>query len=217
MNILRLFPTLRTENKRILGCRVFCFSFLPRASFLCTPPEEPPGSFQSIRSLKWCVGNAGTPQRRALPHARRALLPCALENRARPGRVAEHGWLCGTAPPLPTRASEPPRPSAPPTPGRLAARSDPLTCGLPAPCARLYVPRCAQVEGAAGCATSPRPHLPRGATPRPGPAPTGPAAPLPGQPGLQPALLPSAAARQGSRQPPGSHRVATCVSPVLPD
>lgn len=57
-------------------------------------------------------------------------------------------------------------------------------------------------ESAAGCATSARPHLPRGPTPRPGPAPTGPAAPPPGQHQLQPAQLPSAAARQGSRQSP---------------
>lgn len=85
-NILHPFPSVLTENKRILGC-----GFSPHASFLCTPPEELPGSFQSTGSLKRCVGNAGSPRRRALRLTRRVRLPCALEDRARPGRVAERG------------------------------------------------------------------------------------------------------------------------------
>lgn len=148
-------------------------------------------------------------------HARRARLPGALEDRARPGLVGEREWLCGSAPPLPTRAAEPPRPSAPPSPGWLAARPGPLTCGLPAPRARLCVPRYARVEGAAGCATSSRPHLPRGPTPRPGPGP----APR-DRPRLHPAS--TGCSRRSSRAPRqgkvcDSHRAATCASLGVPD
>lgn len=105
-------------------------------------------------------------------HARRAQLPGALEDRARPGLVGEREWLCGSAPPLPTRAAEPPRPSAPQAPGGSPRARARLPAASPHP-ARASASRVTRGSKAPRAVPPPRAHTCRAAR-RPAPAPAPP-------------------------------------------
>lgn len=126
----------------------------------------------------------------------RAPVPCALEDRARPGRVAERGRLCGTALRSPARPAGPPR-----DPGaRRAPMPRPAYLRPPrAPArARLRPALCADRRRSGLChLRAPTPAARPDAPPRPRPE-RDPAAPPPSQQELHTAQLPSAAARRGT-------------------
>lgn len=185
---LRNIPPVGTESKRL----VLVWVFLALLASAHSPGEA--REVSEHPELEVARGPRGdSPAESASGH--RAPVSCALEDRARPGRVAERGRLCGTAlrSPRALRGRLVARvPAARPCPG-------PLTCGLPGPPrARLRPALCADRRRSGLChLRAPTPAARPDAPPRPRPE-RDPAAPPPGQQELHTAQLPSAAARRGT-------------------